>query len=272
MRRYGRRPLAGACQKEFRMTDVDTMANCRFGFWAALATGITTTITFLIAILTPPLSGPLCQASCLRYPYLDAAQRFPRDYYWLFSGLVAILCYLAFMVALRGRASASGRPVAEFGLLMGGMAGLVLFGDYFVQLAVVQPSLLAGETDGIPLLTQYNPHGVFIALEELGYLLVGLSLACMIPALSRRVRLERFLRRLFLGGLVVDILALSFFLYQYGHRREYRFEIAVISIDWLVLIVGAFAMATVFRRDIRATVRASRLGGPGAVGNAATAE
>jgi hypothetical protein len=27
-----------------------------------------------------------------------------------------------------------------------------------------------GETDGLSILTQYNPHGIFIALEEIGYL------------------------------------------------------------------------------------------------------
>lgn len=32
-----------------------------------------------------------------------------------------------------------------------------------------------GETEGITLLTQYNAHGIFIALEELGYLLMSLS-------------------------------------------------------------------------------------------------
>jgi hypothetical protein len=33
----------------------------------------------------------------------------------------------------------------------------------------MQPSLLKGETEGLTLFLQYNPDGIFIALEDLGY-------------------------------------------------------------------------------------------------------
>jgi hypothetical protein len=115
-----------------------------------------------------------------------------------------------------------GRLFAQLGLALSIMAALTLVGDYFVQLAVIQPSLRAGEADGISLLTQYNPHGLFIALEELGYLLMSLSLVCMIPALSRSTRLERVIRWLFLIGFVVNLLALFWFLLRYGHDRAMR--------------------------------------------------
>jgi hypothetical protein len=248
------------------MTDIDKVATARFGFWAALATAVTTLITFIVAILTPPLSGPLCTSGCFRYPYLDIAARFPRDYQWMFLAIVAIMLYLAFMVALSRRARPSGQAMAEFGLLVALMAGLILLGTYYVQLAVVQPSLLARETDGIALLTQYNPHGLFIALEELGYLLMSVSLACVSAGLSRATRAERFVRWLFLAGLGLSLLTFAFFLYRYGHRREYLFEISVIAIDWLVLIAGAFSMTVVFRREVagaRETFRAPGSEGAG---------
>lgn len=222
-----------------------------FGYWAALATGASTLITFAIAIATPPLSGALCEAGCFTYPYLDVAARFPRDYVWMFPAIVTTLLYLAFAVALYGRVR-RGLHFARLGLLLAGMAALTLSGDYFVQLAVVQPSLLAGETDGISLLSQYNPHGLFIALEELGYLLMSLSLVCLIPALLRPTRLERAIRWLFAAGFVTTLAALAWFSLRYGHERGYLFEVAVISIDWLVLIAGAFMTAAVFRRDLAA--------------------
>jgi hypothetical protein len=62
----------------------ETSSVARFGFWAALATGLSTLVTFAIAIAPPPLSGQLCKEGCLSYPYLDIAVRFPRDYFWLF--------------------------------------------------------------------------------------------------------------------------------------------------------------------------------------------
>ena len=226
------------------------LANARFGFWTALGTAVTTLLSFGIAIFTPPVSGAFCQQDCIGYPYLDIAARFPRDYYWMFPAIVATLLYLALLVGLHGRAAADKRSFSLFAVVLAAMAALLLVGDYFIQLAVVQPSVLAGEADGISLLTQYNPHGLFIALEELGYLLMSASLACMAPALSRATRLERVVRWLLVGGLVVNAVALIWIALRLGHARGYLFEIAVISVDWLVVIAAAFMLAVVFRRDL----------------------
>jgi hypothetical protein len=231
--------------------DATARSVAHFGTWASLLTALTTLITFAMAIATPPLSGPLCAGECLRYPYTDIASRFPRDYYWMPAAIVATLLYVAFVVALVARAAPHRRLFPVFGLALATMAALTLVGDYFLQLAVVQPSVLAGEPDGVALLTQYNPHGLFIALEEMGYLLMSLSLACMAPALASPTRLERSLRRLFVSGLAVNLALLGWFVARYGHERAYLFEIAVISVDWLVLIAGAFMAAVLFRRDAR---------------------
>jgi len=220
----------------------------RFAFWAAAGTALTTLATFIVAFLTPPLSGPLCASGCFQYPFADVAGRFPRDYYWLFPALLANLFYLAWVVALAARAPAAGRAPAQLGVVLAAMAAITLLADYFVQLAVIQPSLLAGERDGIALLSQYNPHGLFIALEELGYLLISLSLVCLVPALTSATRLERTIRRLLVSGFVVNMGALTFFLARYGHQRAYRFELAVISVDWLVVIVTATLTALLVRR------------------------
>jgi hypothetical protein len=232
------------------------LATARFGFWIAIGTAVSTVLTFAIAILTPPLSGQLCSEGCFNYPYLDIAARFPRDYYWMFAAIPATLFYVAWMIGLHARAAPERRPVAQFGVALSVMAALTLVGDYFVQLVVIQPSLLSGESDGISLLTQYNPHGVFIALEELGYLLMSLALACMAPAMSKATWLERAVRWLFVGGFVLNIALLGWFLLQYGHGRGYLFEIAVISVDWMVLIAATVMTAVVFRCDV---VRAEEL-------------
>jgi len=46
------------------------------------------------------------------------------------------------------------------------------------------------------------------------------------------------------GGLIALALA-------YGNRLEYRFEVLVILVDWLVLIVSGALLSVVFRRDSR---------------------
>jgi hypothetical protein len=222
-----------------------TTADARFACWAAFGTGLTTIIAFGIALATPPLSGPLCAAGCFSYPYHNVAARFPRDYYWMFPAMGATLMYVAFMLGLHARARPERRLVAQFALALSVMAALTIVGDYFVQLAVVQPSLLAGETDGVSLLIQYNPHGVFIALEELGYLLMSASLAAMALSLSSDTRMERVVRRLFGSGFVVCVAALVWLLLRYGHERAYLLEVALISIVWLTLIPGTLVMAIV---------------------------
>jgi hypothetical protein len=37
--------------------------------------------------------------------------------------------------------------------------------DLLIQLRTVQPALVRGELDGLAIISQYNPHSVFIALE-----------------------------------------------------------------------------------------------------------
>ena len=122
----------------------ETSSAARFGFWAALATGISTLVTFAIAIATPPRSGSLCQEGCFSYPYLDIAARFPRDYVWMFPAILTTLLYLALVIALYARVRSTGRLIAQLGLALSIMAAMTLVGDYFVQLAVIQPSLRAG--------------------------------------------------------------------------------------------------------------------------------
>lgn len=219
----------------------------RFGFIAALSTAIMTALTFAIAVMTPPMSGPFCGSGCYSYPYLDVASRFPRDYYWMAPACLAFLCYLAMMVALHTRSAPAKREYATLALVLASIATAVLVGDYYVQLAVVQPSLLAGEPDGIALISQYNPHGVFIALEELGYVLIGLSLAVMAAAMSRASFHERLARRIFVGGWIAIVAAFAVIAWRYGHAREYIFEVSVITVDFVALIAGGGVLAAAFR-------------------------
>jgi hypothetical protein len=169
----------------------------------------------------------------------------------MFAALVVCVLFLAFVLSLRARSVAGRELMAELAGALALMSSLVIGGDYFVQLAAVQPSLLAGEADGVSMLTQYNPHGVFIALEELGYLLMSGALASAAVALPRSSRLERAVRWLLFAGFAVAVATLAGFMATLGHSRGYLFEIAIISIAWLTLIPGALMMAAVFWRQRR---------------------
>lgn len=232
---------------------MDTMQHAaRVGKFVAWTTAALTVITFAIAGGTPPLSGPYCEAAdCFSYPFTGIESRWPRDYLWMGPAIVLTLLYLGLVACAYQYAAPARRIFGLFGVSAALLATLVLVGDYFVQLAVIQPSLMQGETDGIAMLTQFNPHGVFIALEELGYILMAVSYGCLAPVFDGRSKAERALRWVLWGGFAAMFAALAYYTLAYGLEREYRFEVAVISIVWLTLLAASILMATVFARVSR---------------------
>lgn len=235
------------------ITRDSTHATARFGYWSALGLAVTTIGTFALAVATPPRSGPLCVADCFVYPYLDIAERFPRDYLWMGPAVGVTLLFVAFAVALRGRACEHRQELAQLGLMLSAIAATVLIGDYVIQLAVIQPSLLAGERDGVSMLSQFNPHGLFIALEELGFVLMSASLGLLGSALGRVSALERALRRVLGAGTFASAASTGWLLFRHGNSREYLLEITLISINWIVLIAAGLVAAAIFHREGRAS-------------------
>lgn len=229
--------------------DAQSGTAVRIGFWAAVLTAVLTVVSFALALGTPPRSGPSCAfESCVGYPYVDIAAYFPRDYLWMVPATAVAFVFLVLIVAIHHHAVERTRTFTFVGCCLATISAAFLSLDYFVQLTVVQPSVLRGETDGLSLISQYNPHGLFIALEALGYLLMSAALASVAPAFTGANWAERVLRWTFLGALVLSLVGLVALTAIYGHDLEYRFEIAVISINWSALIVGSVAAAMHFRR------------------------
>ena len=220
----------------------------KFACSTALLTSILTILTFGIAILTPPLSGPWCTDSCFTYPFADIAGRFPRDYYWMYAALFQLMAYAVLLACIYDYAPKEKKLHSLLGLCSGLIAAAVLFADYFVQVSVIQPSLIAGETDGIALLTQFNAHGVFIVAEELGYLLMGIACLPLAAVFRGKSYIEKSIRWLLLGCFVLTSLSFIAISFAYGLQREYRFEIASISINWIVLIALGFLLYVFFGR------------------------
>lgn len=224
----------------------------RVGQVSAILTGLMTLITFGFAITAVPISGAYCLENCIEYPYLDSLSQYPKDYLWMYLAIIQLLVYVIFMVSIHANTPQPKKIFSQIGLVFALMAGFVLLADYFIQFAVVPVSLMKGETEGIALLTQYNPHGIFIVLEELGYLLMALSFVFFAPSFSGKSRLETLIRWIFIAGFVSALLALAAVSITYGVAREYRFEVAVISIDWLVLMVNGFLISRLFSKRKKA--------------------
>ncbi len=223
----------------------------RLGLFASVATVFTTVVTFGLALMAVPISGANCPADCIDYPYLDTAERFPRDYVWMYGAIILVLAYLLLMVSLRAVASRDRAVFGQMTVAAAAVVTAVLVPTYFVQFSVVPSSIAAGEFEGITLLTQYNPHGVFIALEEIGYLLMGLSFILAVPLISRNETKARIVRWIFIAGFIVPLIAFLVVTLVYGLERLDRFEVVAISVSWLVLIVNGTLLAFVFRDRLR---------------------
>lgn len=218
-------------------------------FYAALSTSIATAVTFIIAVLTPPLSGPWCKSGCLEYPYLNIASRFPRDYYWMYPAMLLSIVFIVLMASIHQYAAESKKVYSLSALVFAAISSATLLIDYFTQVSVIQPSVLKNEADGISLLSQYNPHGIFIGLEEVGYVLMGLALFCTVPVFSKRNRLEKSIRLIHFTSFLLTVLAFSLISLVYGINREYRFEVAVITIDCITLSISGILLSRLFNQN-----------------------
>ncbi len=245
-----RYPLSGREPEAEPPAEVEGAAEwrgSRLGFWSSILTSGLALASLAIGVATPPRSGPNCLADCIAYPYTDAAAFVPRDYIWIYPTFLLALTFVVLAACVHHHARVARRQYSQLALSFALVGAAVLGADYFVQLAVLQPSLLKGETVGLSLFSMYNPHGIFIALEDLGWLTVSVSCLFASAVFVGHGRLERAVRWLFLGSSLLAIGALVGLAAVYGADLEYRFEVMVLAIAWLTLIAAGPLLAVWFR-------------------------
>lgn len=227
------------------------LISLKFSYYISIITALLTLVTFVIAFCTPPLSGPFCQGDCFQYPYTDIISRFPRDYYWMFPAILVSFSYLLMMISIHHFTSPERKLFSLSGLVFAIVSTIILTLDYFVQVSFIQPSLLAGETEGIAMLSQYNPHGIFIILEEMGFMTMNISFFCLVPVFSKKGKPEKSLRLTFIISFILMLLSFLAITASFGINREYRFEVAIISITWIELIITGILFSAYFSRLIK---------------------
>lgn len=223
----------------------------RMGFYSSIFLTVITLITLGFAAMAIPKSGVNCHSDCIKYPYLDTLSQFPKDYLWMFLATLLILTYLIFIVSVHSFASRKNKIFSRVSLTFAIISSVVLLSCYFIQFSVIPASLINGETEGITLLTQYNPHGVFIALEELGYLMMSFSFLFIAPVFTNNNRIEKSIRWIFIIAFIMTIIAFALVTVKHGIVREDRFEVPVITIDWLVLMTNGLLTGIVFKRALK---------------------
>jgi hypothetical protein len=231
------------------MADIERQPN-RQSLWAAILTAVMAVISLAMAITTLPRSGPYCRSGCVGYPYTDAAAYVPRDYLWMYPAIVLTLLAMALMECIHFQMPPSRALLSRIGVAFTIMGVAILVVDYAIQLTFLQPALLIGETEGLSPWTQYNPHGIFIALENVGYVLFNFAFLFIGVAMVRMpTRLWRAAGWVFAGGGALTLVLLVFYSVFYRVRLDYRFEVTAILITWLVLIVAPVLLSIAFRRN-----------------------
>lgn len=223
----------------------------RTGFVSSVSLFIVTLVTFGLAMTAVPKSGPFCTGNCIEYPYPDSLDFYPGDYYWMYLAVVQLAVWLVFMISVHYNYLKNKSVFGFTAVVFASLSVVILFSDYFIQFSVVPVSLMKGETDGIALLTQYNDHGIFIAMEEAGYIMMSVAFMFMALAVNAGSKAERWLKRIFLFPFVVSVILFAWFSIKFGADRSYRFEIWVISINWLAMLAGSLIAGVIFYRHLK---------------------
>ena len=225
--------------------------NLKFAWFSSLAVVIMTVITWGFAMVAVPPAGPFCPGDCMEYPFSDLLDYYPRDYYWMYLAILQVFTYILFMVSnyfiAREEKKIYGFSSVTFSII----SAVVLLIAYFVQFSVVPVSMMKGETEGIALLTQYNGHGIFIALEELAYITMSISFLFLAFVFPRVTRLEKAIRLVLLAAFPLIFMAFVIYTLRYGIERSYRFEVVASRVNWMVTISTGILLSKYFRKHLR---------------------
>ncbi|MGA2477151.1 MAG: hypothetical protein ABSG63_00185 [Spirochaetia bacterium] len=215
-------------------------------FYAAVAAVVVAAVFMVIGVLTPARSGPFAKpADIVPYPYTNVAAFVPVDYIWLYPGILLAPVFILLMACIKKNDSEQRKLFGRISLSFATMYAALIVADYFIQLAVIQPSLRSGETSGLSLFTQYNPHGLFIALEAIGYLLMSTSLLFASFQFSGTA-LQRAVKWIFISDFCLAVVA--FILLCLVNFDIIAFEVTALSINWLALISGGILIGILARR------------------------
>lgn len=235
------------------MTNIFQNTNIKwliYGKWISLFLAIITIITFAFAMTAIPISGVNAPInSNFHYPYLNTFLQYPRDFIWQYIALVQLIIFILFSLLLKENTKSDEKIFANISNSFALLSAVVLLITYYTQVMIVPVSLAKNETDGLGLLIQYNSHGLFIAMEELGYILMSFSLVSLIPIFRKNKDGCFHVRLLLIISFLLSIISFAAISIIFGLEKQDRFEIAVISINWLTLIILGIMLFKLFAKE-----------------------
>lgn len=215
-------------------------------FLSSYGLSFITFITFVFAMIAVPISGANAPNGGILYPYLETIERYPRDYIWQYLAMFMICIYLINLIIIKTIINSEKQIYMQIASSFAIIATVTLLINYFVQVNVVPISLMNQEHEGIALITQYNPHGIFIALEELGYIMMTISFGFLIPVF--RGKYTNIIAIIYLFAVITAIVSFIFISFQYGLDKLDRYEVIIISITWTVILINGILTGNKFRK------------------------
>lgn len=212
----------------------------RIGFWAAVFTAI-----LAAAFITMGMFG---SSSWDNFPgmvnYIWTTIKII-DYALFIPAFLLAPVFVVLMVCIHYYASVDKKIYSLIGLAFAVIYATIITTDYFVLWTVVLPSTIMGETAGLSLFSLYNPHGIFVSLESIAYMMMSLALLFIAPVFQGS-RTERALRWIFIAGFVLGMGSLfGVLLMKYD---IVMYEIVIITIYCPVLIISGILLGKIFQR------------------------
>lgn len=212
----------------------------RIGFWAAVFTAILAAVFITM--------GMFGSSSWDTFPgmvnYIWTTIK-TIDYALFIPAFLLAPVFVVLMASIHYYASVDKKIYSLIGLAFALIYATIITTDYFVLWTVVLPSTIMGETAGLSLFSLYNPHGIFISLESIAYMMMSLALLFIAPVFQGS-RIEQALRWIFIAGFVLAIGSLvGVLLMKYD---IVMYEIAIITIYCPVLIISGIFLGKIFQR------------------------
>lgn len=230
----------------FQSSDVNLL---KAGKYASLTVAFLTIITFIFAMIAIPISGANAPVDTeFSYPFLNTLKQFPGDFIWQYFAMIQIISFLIFINIIKINLPSNKQLYANISSHFALLSSGVLLINYYCQVMVIPSSLAANNTEGIGLIIQYNPYGLFIAMEELGYILMSMSLFSIAPIFSKKsngftVKLTIIIASILAFISFVSITAI------YGVNKLDRFEVAIMTITWFSLIIVGILVNRLFNKE-----------------------
>lgn len=120
----------------------------RPGFGAALLTALAVAALGIVVTTAPDRSARRSWSARGSPPYTDVAEFVPIEYFWMYPAFLMALGLVVLAACIYYYASAGQRVFGLVALSFAAISATAHAANYFVQFAVVQPSLLRGEAGG----------------------------------------------------------------------------------------------------------------------------